>query len=511
MTIRPDVPAAFVPRASRTQRAKRSLARLMARRPVDRQPLRTTIAILKAQQEATFDGILVVDQSGNVLSYNRRFLEIWGIPPDIAARADDNELLGYAAGAVADWDDFIELVNYLYEHPDEVRHGDPVPLKDGRTLHRSSTPIIVGGNTVGRAWYFRDMTEAYKAEKLQAALFRIAQLSRESESLDAFYAAVHAIVGDLMNATNFYIAQYDIERNILTFPYFVDEYDKFVDGLNPGRGLSAYVLRTGKPLLATPEVFDGLVAAGEVESVGAPSLDWLGAPLKTGDLTWGVIGTQSYTETTRYSEKDKEILVFVAQHVATAIEQKRKEDAIRASERRYRQMFETNRAVQILLDPGTGVIVDANLAACDFYGYSREELRSMHIWDINILGEEQIREEMTKAREEQRSYFVFRHMLASGEIRDVEVHSGPIDTGGRRLLYSIIHDITERKRAEEALVRSEEKYRNIFNFASVGIYQSTFEGKLLTANVTLARMLGYESVSELLEINLGNDVYYFPG
>ena len=498
------------PQSSRLERAKRSLARLMrSGQAPTRESLRTTVAILRAQQEATLDGILVVDNAGRVLSYNARLLEIWRIPESVAPRADDNELLGYASELVVDWNAFIELVNELYERPDQVRGSDPVPLKDGRILSRSTVPVKVGGRIIGRAWYFRDITEARRAEKLESALFRIATLSRESENLDELYAAVHGIVGELMNATNFFIAEYNARRNVVTFPYFVDQYDEpAVDGLDPGRGLTAYVLRTGKPLLATPEVFQRLQQEGEVESIGSPSVDWLGAPLRTGDTTWGVIGTQSYHETTRYSERDLEVLLFVAQHLASAIEQKRKEHALRESERRYRQMFENNRAVQLLVDPKSGAIIDANMAACDFYGYTHDELLALRMWDINVLGEEQVRAEMAKAREQQRSYFVFRHMRATGEIRDVEVHSGPIQVEGRKLLYSIIHDVTERKHAEQALQQSEEKYRNIFNFASVGIYQSTRDGRIITANDTLARILGYEAPDELLTRNLGEEVYF---
>jgi diguanylate cyclase (GGDEF)-like protein/PAS domain S-box-containing protein len=494
------------PKPSRFQRARRSLARLLR----GGSTLRTTVAILKAQQEATLEGILVVDAQGKVLSYNRRFLEIWRMPANLAADVDDNELLGYAAESVADWNAFIELVNYLYEHPEEVRTNDMVPLKDGRVLSRASMPIVVDGEMRGRSWLFRDITERVKAEKLQSAMFRIAQLSRESEGLDYFYAAIHGIVGELMDASNFYIAEYDAEADRLRFPYFVDQYDKEIQAINPGRGMTAYVLRTGRPLLATQSVFEQLAAAGEVEQVGHPSIDWLGAPLKTGDRTWGVLGVQSYTETIRFSDKDQEVLVFVAQHVASAIEHKRREDALRESERRYRQMFENNRAVKLLIDPESGEIVDANMAACDYYGYTRDELRSMRVWDINVRGEEQVKEDMRRARSQEKNYFNFRHMRANGDVRDVEVHSGPIEVSGRRLLYSIIHDVTERRRAEQALVQSEEKYRVIFDYAPVGIYQSTREGRIVTANTTMAAMLGYDSVDELLTRNLTTDIYLDP-
>src|SRR5437868_3906811 len=178
-----DVPPSLETRTSHLHSARRSLVRLLdrVRRPITRQSLRTTLAILRAQQEATIDGILVVDANGRILSYNRRFLEIWRIPENVAAVADDNELLGYAAELVSDWDAFIEQVNYLYAHPDEMRSDDVVLLKDARVLTRTSVPVKSEGKYAGRAWYFRDVTEAKRMERLQSALFRIAQLSRESE------------------------------------------------------------------------------------------------------------------------------------------------------------------------------------------------------------------------------------------------------------------------------------------------------------------------------------------
>ncbi len=494
---------------SRAQRARRLLAQVVRRGGRFVSQTRTAMAILRAQQEATLEGTLVVDNEGRVLSYNRRFLEIWGIPEDVAARGDDNALLGYAADAVADWSSFIELVNYLYEHPGEVRKDDPVPLKDGRVLSRASMPLFVGADIRGRAWYFRDITDSVKSERLQAALFRISQLSRNADNLQSLYASVHAVVGELMSAKNFYIATHDAVTDQLHFPYFVDAHDPQPPTVAAGRGLTAYVLRTGEPLLATPDVFERLVAAGEVTPVGAPSIDWLGAPMRSGEKTWGAIVTQSYAESTRYTAKDKEVLLFVAQHVASAVEQKQKDDALRESERRHRQMFENTRAVQWLIDPETGTIVDANMAACDYYGYTRDELRAMKVWDINVRGEDGVRPDLSRAKSQETSFFTFRHMKANGEIRDVEVHSGPVDAGGRKLLYSIIHDVTDRRRAETALQQSEEKYRVIFDYAPVGIYQSTRDGTIVTANLSLARMLGYD-IDDLLTRNLERDIYLDP-
>ena len=473
--------------------------------------VRTTIAILKAQQEATLDGILVVDPNGRVLSYNRRFLEIWGIPNEAAEGSNDDALLAHAASRVADWDEFIAQVNYLYAHKDEVRTDDRIRLKDGRTLSRATVPVVSRrGKYSGRAWYFRDVTDSVRNDILQRALFRISELSRSTIDLTTFYRAVHEVTQTLMEATNFYIAELDRARNLVTFPYFVDAFDPPPAPRPLGSDLTSHVIRTGKPLLGTSEVLAGLMASGDVTPIGAVCLDWLGVPLRSGDQTWGVIAVQTYEESKRYSDRDKEILMFVAAHVASAIEQKRQQSILHESERRYRQMFEGNRAVQMLIDPDTGKILDANAAAAEFYGWPIEQLRTMHVWDINTLGEEGVRNNMIAAARQRKSYFVFTHRRANGEVRDVEVHSGPVEIGGRMILYSIIHDITERTRTEQALLASEEKFRTMFNSASVGIYQATVDGRLLTANMTMARLLGYDSVDELLQKRLRDDIYLRP-
>ncbi|MBF0529831.1 MAG: PAS domain S-box protein [Deltaproteobacteria bacterium] len=147
------------------------------------------------------------------------------------------------------------------------------------------------------------------------------------------------------------------------------------------------------------------------------------------------------------------------------------EEELRASEGLYRSMFENNRAVKLLIEPGTGLIVDANPAACNFYGYTRDQFQTMQITDINMFPREQILVEMELARTERRNYFIFCHRMATGEIRDVEVHSGPIEIKGRTLLYSIIHDMTDRRQAEKALQESKRAYDEMVARVPVGIYK----------------------------------------
>jgi len=130
---------------------------------------------------------------------------------------------------------------------------------------------------------------------------------------------------------------------------------------------------------------------------------------------------------------------------------KRSEAALFESEKRYRDMFELNNAVMLIVNPATGSIVDANSAASRYYGYTHEEFCRLPITEINIADPALIKQNMSRAAEDQGLVFNFRHRKKSGEIRDVEVFSAPIMSGGQKLLHSIIQDVTDRKRSEEAL------------------------------------------------------------
>ncbi len=116
----------------------------------------------------------------------------------------------------------------------------------------------------------------------------------------------------------------------------------------------------------------------------------------------------------------------------------------------YQKMFENNPAMQWLIDPTEGQIVDANPTAAEFYGYSRETLKTMRLAQINTLPTEKIQQELTIAVQGGRNLFYFTHRLANGETREVEIKSAPIEIEGRPLIYSIIHDITELRKAEES-------------------------------------------------------------
>jgi diguanylate cyclase (GGDEF)-like protein/PAS domain S-box-containing protein len=149
-----------------------------------------------------------------------------------------------------------------------------------------------------------------------------------------------------------------------------------------------------------------------------------------------------------YLERDKldEELRLANASLETKVSQRTQE--LQESESRFRLLFERHSSPMLLIDPDNGAIINANSAAGVFYGYPVERMQAMNIAQINTQTASEIAEERLQAQHDERNYFVFLHRLANGELRNVEVYSSPIEVDGRPALFSIVHDITERKQLE---------------------------------------------------------------
>ena len=135
------------------------------------------VSLLVATLEATTDGILVVDLSGIIVLYNKRFTEMWSIPKSILATLDDNEAIKYVLSQLKDPDRFIDKIKHLYANPTEVSY-DVLEFKDGRIFERYSFPVNVNNAVIGRVWRFRDVTDHMKnEEKLKAYLDGLAKMT----------------------------------------------------------------------------------------------------------------------------------------------------------------------------------------------------------------------------------------------------------------------------------------------------------------------------------------------
>ena len=125
------------------------------------------------------------------------------------------------------------------------------------------------------------------------------------------------------------------------------------------------------------------------------------------------------------------------------------QDGSDRAEELYKSLFDNSHSIMLIIHPESGNIIDANMTACEYYGYTKHEITKMSIMDINTLSKEQVLKEIQKATLAKRKIFSFRHRLSSGEIKDVEVFSGPITLHGKKVLYSIIHDISDRRKYEQ--------------------------------------------------------------
>jgi len=273
------------------------------------------------------DGIAVI-QAGIIKFANPRLAELAGYTVEEIVERPFSDFL------------FPDELQYAKNIYDSRMSGLEVPSKYEMRLHKKNgdylfadvnSSVIPYKDQPSLLIIIRDATQRKQTEKLKDSIFRISEAAISSETLEELFQCIHKVIADLMPANNFYIALYDQQTNMLSFPYFVDECDQPDPPHPPGRGLTEYVLRTGSPLLASPEVFADLERRGEVESVGAPSIDWLGVPLNINGKTIGVLVVQSYAEGIRFGEEEKNILKFVSDQVAMTVHRKKAEDQIRAS------------------------------------------------------------------------------------------------------------------------------------------------------------------------------------
>lgn len=154
----------------------------------------------------------------------------------------------------------------------------------------------------------------------------------------------------------------------------------------------------------------------------------------------------------------------------------------------------------LIIHPETGRIIDANAAACRYYGYKMNELKKMHVYDLNMLTKEQTLKEMEDAKTESRNYFNFKHKLANGEIKDVEVFSGPIIIGQKKVLYSIIHDITARKQIEKQVQVERQFSESLINSLPGVMYVFDQYGRFIKWNKNFETVTGYSS-NQIKEMN----------
>jgi diguanylate cyclase (GGDEF)-like protein len=198
----------------------------------------------------------------------------------------------------------------------------------------------------------QEITEQYKrAERVQKALFDISELSSSISDLSSLYRSIHEIVGDFMNADNFFVAFYERDSKIIDFVYFVDEYDEQTVKQIPAEqlmdGITGYILRSGEHLVFSKENATEVLGERGIKAMGSIPSDFIGVPLKRGSQVIGAMVVQTYDESLRYTKDDLEVLLFVSQHIVTTVDRvKSRELTERTIRERTKQLRKINDDLQ---------------------------------------------------------------------------------------------------------------------------------------------------------------------
>lgn len=271
------------------------------------------------------EGLSVLDKEENFLFANHMMEKIFGV--------EQYELMGRNLREFMTEEEFGKILKQTQQRKRGKKSKYQVTIKtpDGETKVCSITASPYydeEGAYIGSFGLFRDITAAKWTESIQQVLYKISEAANTSETLNELFRSIHKNLDELMNTNNFYIALYNEDSEIITFPYFVDELDPPPQPRKPQKGLTEYVISTAKPLLATREIKQELIEKKEVKRVGPLSVDWLGVPLKIRNKPIGVLVVQSYTEEIRFGENEKNILVFVSEQIAMAIDKKKSEESL---------------------------------------------------------------------------------------------------------------------------------------------------------------------------------------
>src|SRR6202521_3094916 len=303
---------------------------------------------------------------------------------------------------------------------------------------------------------YQDVTDLRRMEAESQVIAEVVHALNETANLDELLAGIHRALKNVFYADNCFIALHDEEADAFTFPFFVDQVDSAPQPQKVGRSCTAYVFRTGSPMLIPQREFDRLVAEGEVELVGSPSPAWLGVPLKTPTATIGVLVVQHYENENAYDTRDLEFLSSVGGHIALAIERRRSEDALRKNEEMFRLLFNYSPLPTWVIDQETLKFLQVNEATVRQYGYSLNEFKSMTSVDLRPEDERASYLDQLKQIPNDGLYHGnWKHRKKDGKIIQVETISHELEYAGRRVRLVVAQDISERHLLEQQLRQSQ--------------------------------------------------------
>lgn len=458
--------------------------------------LRVSKERLQLAHEVTKDGMWDWDISREQIYYSPRFFT----------------MLGYEPG------EFVNTIDSVYKliHPDDIEkvnqtysqqnllHSDMVELeirgrkKDGsyawilskgKVFARDTQglPTRVVGTTV-------DISQHKRQEDIRNVLINISEAINTTRNLDEFFESIQFHLGRVIDTKNCYIALYDKTSNKITLPFHRDERDRFKE-FPAGKTITSYVIRTGRVQLLNTEKINELIAAGEIEVIGALSVSWLGVPLRIENELIGVFVVQSYDKSVIYTEDDVQILEFVSDQIAMAISRKKDHDRIYENQVRQRQIFESL-PDGLLVISREGRIIDYNSRTREMLNCMDETIRNSYfsqfvcpsdLEKVTMIYEKTIetgirtQDEIKMIRADQTEFFA---EISMGLVRHAQDKP--------ETFVIIVKDIDERKASEIKLKIAKEKAEEADRLKTAFLSNMSHEIRTpMNAIIGFAELLSY--------------------
>ncbi|NVO31156.1 PAS domain S-box protein [Hymenobacter lapidiphilus] len=401
--------------------------------------------------------------------------------------------------------------------------GEKVNKLETVFLTKSGKPIHLIGS-ISCSWQdnepvstraiLHDITDRIKAERLQKVYYSIANLAISSKDLLSLYGAIHRELSKIIETNNFYIALCDEARTQLQFAYFVDQNAPGEQAMMTrpfSTGVSEHIIRTGRPLYLLREDLQQLVSDGAVTAYGLMPEVMLCSPLSIGERIIGVIAVQDYQKADAYAPSDIEILHFISNQVALAIERKRNEVQIQKQNARLNAIFESGSHLMWSLDTRARLAsFNRNYAAYFLRRNGVYPSLGMNMWQADVaLMDPEAREAFIsnyrRAFQGHPQRFEVRLRDAKGQDSWREIYLNPIylEDGSFEEISGIAHDITDKKRSQLELVAQEEKFRAIFESFQDVYYRTDTQGLITLLSPSIYDMLGYRP-EEVIGQFIGN-------
>ncbi|MDB5235405.1 MAG: hypothetical protein JWR44_2398 [Hymenobacter sp.] len=389
--------------------------------------------------------------------------------------------------------------------------GEPVNKVETVFLTSQGKPVhLIGSMSVVREdnqpvssrAILHDITDRIKAERLQKVYYSIANLAISAKDLPSLYGAIHRELSKIIETSNLFIALCDDARTQLQFAYHVDQHPQHrPSGILPfASGVSEYIIAGGQPRYLTHADYQQLVRSGTISAHGLVPEVMLASPLSIGDRIIGVLAVQDYSRADAYTPGDLDVLHFISNQVALAIERKRNEEQIGKQTARLNAIFESGSHVMWTVNTRAQLMnFNRNYAALFLRRNGMYPVRGLNLWEADLAHMPEHERDVfvthyDAAAKGQPQRFEMRLHDARGYDVWTDIYLNPIYLGDGSFeeISAIAHDITEQKRAQLALEAQEEKFRSIFESFQDIYYRTDEEGIITIVSPSVREVLGYE-------------------